>query len=382
MTTPRVAFVLTQDRGGPVDLTTALLAELRDHHNVPVRLFGPLPARDPERVTGCHELVKVGSKTSLRAMTDLQHAVLDWHPDVVHAQDRRAGLVFSRPMRAVSFVGHRSTGSGRRPAVLHTYHGVPDDVGQDWFAEGRGPKPSKYTMATLLADAGVARGVDRSIVPAPSMATFLTQRLRVPAHRVAHLDNGLVLGNAHPPQQIRSLLFVGLLERRKGVHHLLDALAQASRQHPDLTLLVAGDGSEAGALKRQASALGLDGRVRFLGFRKDVSLLLQETDAFVLPSSMEQQPLVLIEAMAAGKPLVVTATGGVPDMVRGLGGAVHVVAPGDVPALARALAELTLMLDPAAAGARVAAVARARFSVQSCALGHLGLYREVLDQLR
>jgi glycosyltransferase involved in cell wall biosynthesis len=142
-------------------------------------------------------------------------------------------------------------------------------------------------------------------------------------------------------------------------------------------LQVAGDGPERTELEALASTSGLRGRVEFLGFRTDVPALLAGADAFVLPSAMEQQPLVLIEALGAGKPVVATDVGGVAEMVPGAG---LLVPPGDVPALAHALEELTTGERAADWGRRAAALARQRFSVEVARDAHLALYGDLLGR--
>ncbi|SFO77087.1 Glycosyltransferase involved in cell wall bisynthesis [Geodermatophilus dictyosporus] len=364
----RLAFLLTQDRGGPVDVTVELALALSQVPGWTVQVFGPRPARGAERIAALHTEVLVEGKGALDAILRARRQVGAWRPDVVHAQDRRSGLVCAGaawgPQRA-----------GRPRAVVHSYHGVPDDVTEPWFRGVGGPPPSRYTRTVLAADAVVARTVTRTVVPAASMGRFLQQRLRVPAHRVVHIDNGLPLPPASVPAgPVRRLLFVGLLVRRKGVHLLLEAMARAALP-PDVVLQVAGDGPERADLEATASRLGLQGRVTFLGFRTDVPRLLGEADAFVLPSAMEQQPLVLIEALGAGKPVVATDVGGVADMVTGAG---TVVPPGDVTALARALEELTTGDRAVDWGRRAAVLARERFSVEVARDAHLALYEDLL----
>jgi len=179
----RVAYLLTQDRGGPVDVAVRLAAALQAGGEAEVKVFGPVPARDSHLVE--HEEVSVPHKGDLRASRQARAALRAWQPDVVHAQDRRSGLVCA--------------GLGDIP-VVHTYHGVPDDVTEPWFrGAARAPRPSTYTMTVLAADALVARRVNRTIVPSPAMGKFLRERLRVPAHRIAHIDNCVPIGAAEPP---------------------------------------------------------------------------------------------------------------------------------------------------------------------------------------
>jgi glycosyltransferase involved in cell wall biosynthesis len=249
-------------------------------------------------------------------------------------------------------------------------------VTQRWLEDAGGPPPSRYTRVVLAADAVVARSVDATVVVAPPLRDFLVDRLHVPARRVVHIDNGLALPEAVLRERaVTELLFVGLLVERKGVHLLLDALAVAPAH---LRLTVVGDGPQRADLEARAAALGLDGRVRFLGFRSDVPDLLAAADAFVLPSLMEQQPLVLIEAMGSGLPVVATRVGGVPDLVGDAGpsGGTLVVPPGDVGALGAALTRLA-GLDAGQVGAvgRIAAQrARDRFSLATCVEQHVLLY--------
>lgn len=355
----RIGYVLTQDRGGPVDVTVGLARRLAAEPDVEVRLFAPAPARDAAAVADLLEVSRVDGKGALGARRAARRRITGWRPDVVHAQDRRSGLVCARlPV-----------------PVVHTYHGVPDDVPAGWLAGRGGPGPGRYTRAVLAADALVARAVTRTVVVAPPMREFLVRRLHVPAGRVVHIDNGLPLPPARPPEgPVRRLLFVGLLVRRKGVHLLLDALADPGAP-AGTTLRVVGDGPERGALEAQAARLGVADRVEFVGFREDVPALLGEADALVLPSSLEQQPLVLVEALGAGLPCLATDVGGVADM---LGTDGIVVPPDDVPALVAGLRRL-VAADAADLGRRAAARARARFSLDACAAAHLELYRRLVD---
>lgn len=361
----RIAYVLTQDRGGPVDVTLTLAAALLETGDADVRVFGPVPSRGAGAIAGHHEPIVVARKGDLRAGRAARAAVYAWRPDLVHAQDRRAGLVSAR----------------LRYPVVHTYHGVPDDVTEPWFRGTPGaPGPSLYTRAVLAGDAAVARVVTRTIVPAAPMGEFLRRRLRVPADRLAHIDNAVHLPGTRPPAgPVRRLAFAGLLVARKGLLTLLDALAVPGVMPADATLTVIGDGPQRAEAERSADRAELAGRVRFLGFRADVPALLCEHDALVLPSTMEQQPLVVAEAMAAGKPVVATDTGGVADMLAVPGAVGGLARPGDVAGLAARLRELFADPDPARTGRLLAVRARERFAPDVAAERHLRLYRELVS---
>ena len=137
------------------------------------------------------------------------------------------------------------------------------------------------------------------------------------------------------------LLFVGRLAGVKGLPILLRALATVARDHPAVTLDVAGDGPDREALVAQATALGLAGRVRFLGYQSEAQVrdLMRQSDGFVMASFAEGVPVVLMEAMAAGTPVVATRVAGVAELVAD-GTSGLLVPPADPDALAAAVARL------------------------------------------
>jgi glycosyltransferase involved in cell wall biosynthesis len=141
------------------------------------------------------------------------------------------------------------------------------------------------------------------------------------------------------------------LNRLKGMEYFLEAAVRVAKRIPEARFLVVGDDLRAGsgvlqdgagsrtALQRHAVELGLGGRVVFTGFRLDVPELLSETAVFVHPSLSEALPNVVLEAMAAGAPVVATRVGGTPEAVEeGVTGLL--VPPRDAPALAQAICKL------------------------------------------
>ncbi|MFH0910884.1 MAG: glycosyltransferase family 4 protein [Planctomycetota bacterium] len=133
---------------------------------------------------------------------------------------------------------------------------------------------------------------------------------------------------------------VGRLEPVKGHRYLLEATALLSRTHPDLCLVAAGDGTLREELKAQAAALGIADRVRFLGVRRDIPAVLAAGDVYVLPSvGSEGSSRATLEAMAMAKPVVASAVGMLPDIVRE-GETGFLVPPGSPEALAERLGRL------------------------------------------
>ncbi len=129
---------------------------------------------------------------------------------------------------------------------------------------------------------------------------------------------------------------VGRLTAVKNYPMLLRAAAEVFQSLPDAVLAVVGEGEAQSSLETFARDLGVENRVRFTGFRKDVTALLHASDLFVHTSLMEGCPNAVLEAMAMGKPVVATEVGGVPELV--LHGETGLLVPsGDEAALARAL---------------------------------------------
>jgi glycosyltransferase involved in cell wall biosynthesis len=170
----------------------------------------------------------------------------------------------------------------------------------------------------------------------------------------------------------------GRLEEQKGHDLLFDALAGLPRMGLDFTLVVAGDGSRRAWLEQRAVSLGLTPRVQFVGQLDDVGGLLAAADGVILPSRWEGLPLVLLEAMVRGRPIVATAVGGVADAIEdGVTGTL--VPPNDVSALAAALEHLHRRADRAwRLGEAAADVARARYSWVSVVDEFESVYDEVL----
>jgi glycosyltransferase involved in cell wall biosynthesis len=137
--------------------------------------------------------------------------------------------------------------------------------------------------------------------------------------------------------------YVGRLAREKNVKALVEAFLRLARTHRNLKLAIIGEGVEKASLIRTVRASGLLSRVLFMGARSDVPRLLAGLDLFVLPSFTEGFPIALLEAMAAGKPIVASNLQGVREIVSGHDCA-FLVRPGSVEELARALE--CLLTDP------------------------------------
>ncbi|MGR3465781.1 glycosyltransferase [Limimaricola sp.] len=176
---------------------------------------------------------------------------------------------------------------------------------------------------------------------ARSQAMLFSDPAHWPKLHVVHCGVDPALYADAPPPPDDRLLFVGRLSAVKGVPVLLRALAKARETRPYLTLDLVGDGQDRAALERLVRDLGLGDGVRFHGYRgqSEVAALLRDTGLLVLPSFAEGVPVVLMEAMAAARPVIATRVGGVSELVEH-GRSGLLVPPGAEVPLAEAIAAL------------------------------------------
>ncbi|MDJ0974573.1 MAG: glycosyltransferase [Planctomycetota bacterium] len=172
---------------------------------------------------------------------------------------------------------------------------------------------------------------------------------------------------------------VGALTREKDQQALLEAFALLEPARSGARLAIVGEGPLKGELVHAAAKLGIAGYTHIVGFQEDVADWLAAFDLFVFPSRKEGLPMIVLEAMAAGRPVLATTAGGIPELVRdGQDGVL--VPPGDGAALAAALADL---LDDAPRRRALSESARARaceaFDYHTTAARVLAVYREAVS---
>jgi glycosyltransferase involved in cell wall biosynthesis len=261
----------------------------------------------------------------------------------------------------------------RVPAVVATVHLAPE------FALDR---------STRLQHRALSTAVGRYVAVSHDVAAQLAARLGWPPAKITVIHNGVPLPATEPrrDEALRNSLAgaaplavtVARLTQQKGI----DTLVRAAADAPGVQFAVVGDGPERTRLEAAARSLGVADRVRFLGHRHDVPDLVAAADVFVLPSRWEGSSLALLEAMAAGKPVVATAVGGTRELVTD-GETGILVPPDDATALADAVRSLAL--DATRAGA-LGAAARARvaaeFEISAKTEALTDLYRDVLKARR
>lgn len=163
--------------------------------------------------------------------------------------------------------------------------------------------------------------------------------------KIVHCGVDPVRYRSAPKSRGKNLLFVGRLAAVKGVPVLFEALQNVLKTHPNVHLTLIGDGPERAELEAKSVRMGLAPALTFAGYKSqdEVANALGAADVFVLPSFAEGVPVVLMEAMAAGLPVIATTVGGVGELVTH-GESGLLVPPGDWRALANALCNL--LADP------------------------------------
>jgi len=207
----------------------------------------------------------------------------------------------------------------------------------------------------------VHSGIDLArIIDAPDCTEALRAELQVP-------DDDVLIGN------------VAHLADHKGQRYLLEAIPRILAGAPNTTFAIVGKGELREELEAQAHELGIADRVRFPGFRTDVPSLLKAFDMFVMPSHMEGLGTSVLDAMAAGTPVVGTEAGGMPEAIEHQKSGL-VVPIKDPAALAKAV--LHLLTNSQQAGHMAANAlerVKAKFSTDSMVEGTLAVYRELLE---
>lgn len=220
-------------------------------------------------------------------------------PDVVHTHGYRPDVV---------------AGSAARRSAIPTVSTVHGFTGGEWknrfyeWIQGWSHRRFDAVVAVSRQQVGniVARGVEPERVHVVQNAWVSQKALLAPeeARRILGLPSEM---------DARLLGWVGRLSREKGLDVLLEALSRLEGLH--WKLAVVGEGAEEPPLRRLATSLGIDGRVHWAGYVEEAARLFRAFDLFCLSSRSEGTPIVLLEAMAAGVPVVATEVGGIADVV-------------------------------------------------------------------
>jgi glycosyltransferase involved in cell wall biosynthesis len=282
------------------------------------------------RIVRLSSLVRrVDPVRDLSALVSLWRLMVCEKPDIVHTHTSKAGIL-----------GRLAARLARVPAVVHTPHGHV-------FYGHFGSLASKIY---LLVERIMSRITDRLIALTQGERDDYTALSVCHPKKVVTIHSGVDIDHylnvtVNVQRKRKSLGLepeglvvgtVGWLLPIKGPMYLLRAMAEVWKRYPRSSLVYVGKGDLEGELRREASRMGASEKVRFLGWRDDIHEILPVLDIFVLPSLNEGMGRVLVEAMAAGRPLVASNVGGISDLVfQGENGLL--VPPADPKALAHEL---------------------------------------------
>jgi glycosyltransferase involved in cell wall biosynthesis len=262
-------------------------------------------------------------------------------PQILHTHTAKAGTV--------GRVAALLTGSRRPPIVVHTFHG---HVLRGYF----GPVRSLFFR---LLERWLASRTTALVAVSPQVRDDLVSLGIAPRERFAIIRLGIELDEriaAEQDDRAESRRYLGIPDERfaigwigrmtpvKRTDDVLVAFKRLRDGGVDATLCMVGDGPDRAGLEQRAYELGIVRDTLFLGYQEDVAPFYAAFDALVLPSSNEGTPVSVIEALGAGRPVVATRVGGVPDIVRD-GEDGFLVEPGATDELADRLARLAR--DPA-----------------------------------
>ncbi|MDZ4686094.1 MAG: glycosyltransferase family 4 protein [Planctomycetaceae bacterium] len=181
------------------------------------------------------------------------------------------------------------------------------------------------------------------------------------------------------PDDAAVWLTIARLEPQKGLTDLLDAAALVHRSHPETWFVIVGDGPDRVALEERTRTQPGGERIRFLGRRDDVPQLLQGATGLVLSSRWEGMPNVVLEAMAAGKPVIATEVEGIAELIAEGETGLRVPVSNPV-ALGAALEHLSSAPDLAASlGRRAQQIVSESFTTDAMTAKYVALYRELLS---
>jgi glycosyltransferase involved in cell wall biosynthesis len=282
-----------------------------------------------------------------------------------------------------------------RPDIVHS-HLYPAHLHATLAGELAGPRGLVTTAHTLVVrpgDAWLARLTSGRVIAVSRAAKARLVETGVSARRIRVIYNGIephyFADETASAQRIRQQLgiaaeapVVGIIARlspEKGHEAFLSIARDVATRWGDSRFLIVGTGPMAAALEAQTAALGLGKRVIFTGARRDVTALNHVIDLFLLPSREEALPLAVLEAMAARRPVVASAVGGVPEVVRD-GETGFLVSPDDHDGFVRAVE--TLLAQPglrARLGLAGQHRVRRRFGVNQMIRETLRFYRAILD---
>ncbi|HEX5103214.1 MAG TPA: glycosyltransferase [Pirellulaceae bacterium] len=326
----RLALVITELEPGGAERCLVNLAVRLDRQRFAPVVYSLGRRPEPPKDLLVGQLEQAGVPVQF---LDLRH----WSQYAAGARRLAALMAQQRAEVVQTFLFHANVlgcRAARRAGVQHVFTGV------------RVADPRRWRTALERLATGAA---EKIVCVSQGVADFCRSR-GFAAQKLVVIPNGVDVDRFQRAAAIdltqfgvragrRAILFVGRLDRQKGLDELLGMLPRVFEQVADCDLLLVGDGPERADLQRAAQVSGIQGRVQFAGWQADVPGILAASELLVLPSRWEGMPNVILEAMAAGKPVVAANVEGVAELLGALT-AEQTAHAGDKSALASRLAVL------------------------------------------
>jgi len=301
-----------------------------------------------------------------RTYRRLHRVLREHHPDVVHTHLHV--LRYALPSLLLL-----------KPAgVVHTVHNLAERE-----TEPRARCIQRYALNHGIVPVAVSEEVAISLNQLYGIRQCRVILNGISQHRYANPQTARSKWRAREGFRDDQILFVCVARFAEQKNHalLLKAFAQGPASDPNAHLVLVGEGGLQEQLESQAEDLGVSRQVHFLGLRTDIPDVLGATDVFVLSSAWEGNPLSMMEAMAAGLPIVSTAVGGVPDLIAN-GREGFLVPPGDVKGFSGAMTFLLRDRETRRSmGTAAARRAKENFDVSKMVRAYEQLYENLIDHM-
>lgn len=248
--------------------------------------------------------------SEIRAALNLLKIFFKEKPNIIHLNSTKAGalgapLAFLFKLATLNF----------KPKVVFTVHG--------WgFKEDR---PVLFRFAIFLTSLISSLFQDRLIII--NHSDFKNAKKFIPQKKLSLIHNGIARIDFLPTKEARNKfpnknndIIVGTvaeLTKNKGLIHLINAIDKINTEHKisNVKCFIVGDGEDKEKLQNKINSLGLQNKIILTGFVANAASCINGFDIFVLPSVKEGLPYTIMEAMAAGKPVIATNVGGIPDLI-------------------------------------------------------------------
>ena len=316
--------------GGPARHVVWLTKALQDDEFQTTLIAGSVPPGEDDmgyfadengvRPVYLREMSREISPSDTRSLLKLYRLIKAEKPDIIHTHTAKAGTLGRIAGSMYRWLTWGTlVGRPRRVRMVHTFHG---HVFHSYYS------PAK-TRAFLAIERTLARATDRIVVLSDQQLDEINKKFRVGnLERFAVVPLGIDIEQFDSDPSVRQKLraefgvqesdvvvgFVGRLTEIKNISLLLHAAALI-RERKDVKFAIVGDGHLRPDLEQKAASLDIGSNTIFLGNRSDISDIYSALDIVALTSLNEGTPLSLIEAMAAGKPVISTGVGGVRDLL-------------------------------------------------------------------